>query len=45
MIQRACQLGAMSFPQLMRELIKEATVLEEMSKTLGIKALVEEPEA
>jgi type VI secretion system protein ImpA len=36
-IQRAVQLGAMPFPKLMNELIRDANVLAELSRELGIK--------
>ncbi len=40
-IRRAVALGQLSFPDLMKELIKDAAVLNEMSRNLGIKQLEE----
>jgi type VI secretion system protein ImpA len=40
LVRRAVELGGLSFPQLMRELIREQNVLTEMNRELGIK---EEP--
>ncbi len=40
-IRRAVALGQLSFPELMKELIKDAAVLTEMSRNLGIKELEE----
>jgi type VI secretion system protein ImpA len=37
LIQRAVELGAMPFPQLMRALIREQNVLNELTRELGIK--------
>ncbi len=36
LIQRACELGAMPFPQLMRALIRDENILGEMNRELGI---------
>jgi type VI secretion system protein ImpA len=36
LIQRACELGAMPFPQLMRALIRDDNILNEMNRELGI---------
>ena len=41
-IRRAVALGQLSFPDLMKELIKDAAVLTEMSRNLGIKELQQE---
>jgi type VI secretion system protein ImpA len=38
-IRRAIALGQLSFPELMKELIADATVLGDMSRNLGIKEL------
>jgi type VI secretion system protein ImpA len=38
LIQRAVELGQMPFPQLMKALISDAKVLEELNRGLGIKA-------
>ena len=43
-IRRAVALGQLSFPELMRELIADATVLGDMSRNLGIKELTQQPE-
>ncbi len=40
-IRRAIALGGLSFPELMKELIADANVLGDMSRTLGIKELTE----
>ncbi len=40
LLQRAVELGGLPFPQLMQALIREATVLQELNRELGIK---EEP--
>jgi type VI secretion system protein ImpA len=45
LIQRACQLGAMPFPQLMRALIRDENILSELNRELGIKEPEPEPEA
>jgi type VI secretion system protein ImpA len=37
LLQRAVELGAMPFPQLMRALIREAGVVRELSRELGLK--------
>src|SRR5262249_52905081 len=37
-VQRAVELGAMPFPQLMRALIRDANTLTELSRELGIKS-------
>ncbi len=37
LIQRAVELGSLPFPQLMRQLIRENAVLEEMDRELGIR--------
>ena len=37
LIQRAVELGSMPFPQLMRALIREQNVLNELTRELGIK--------
>lgn len=42
LVQRAVELGKLPFPQLIRRLIREQTVLEELSRELGIPG---EPEA
>ena len=42
LIQRAVELGNLPFPQLMRALIREATVVEQLNRELGIH---EEPPA
>jgi type VI secretion system protein ImpA len=44
LIQRAIALGALPFPKLMKALVREAGVLEEMSRELGISELVEPEE-
>jgi type VI secretion system protein ImpA len=36
LIQRACELGALPFPQLMRALIRDENIINEMSRELGI---------
>ena len=38
-IHRAIALGQLSFPELMKELITDMAVLDEMSRNLGIKEL------
>jgi type VI secretion system protein ImpA len=38
LVQRAVELGAMPFPQLMRALIRDANTLTELSRELGIKS-------
>jgi predicted component of type VI protein secretion system len=37
LVQRAIRLGAMPFPQLIRELIREANVVAELNRELGIQ--------
>jgi type VI secretion system protein ImpA len=37
LIKRAVELGALSFPELMRQLIRDADVLQAMNRELGIK--------
>jgi type VI secretion system ImpA family protein len=37
LVQRAIDLGKMEFPQLIKDLIKEATVLKDLNRLLGIK--------
>jgi type VI secretion system protein ImpA len=37
LIQRACALGAMPFPRLMKELVRDENILTEMNRELGIK--------
>jgi type VI secretion system protein ImpA len=37
LIQRAVELGALSFPELMKELIRDSNVLQSMNRELGIK--------
>jgi hypothetical protein len=39
---RAVELGALPFPQLMQALIRDASVLSEMNRELGIKVPDEE---
>ncbi len=38
LVQRAVELGALPFPQLMKALIRDANVLTELNRELGIKA-------
>jgi type VI secretion system protein ImpA len=42
LIHRAVELGALSFPELMKALIRDSDVLESMNRELGIKAAEEE---
>lgn len=42
LVMRAVELGALPFPQLMQALIRDASVLSEMNRELGIKAAEEE---
>ena len=42
LVRRAVALGQLSFTELMRELIKDAAVLNDMSRNLGIKELEEQ---
>ena len=37
LLERAVTLGALSFPDLMKELVRDANVLAAMSRELGIK--------
>jgi len=37
LIQRAVHLGAMPFPQLIQELVRDATIIAEMNRELGIR--------
>ena len=37
LIQRAVDLGAKSFPDLMKELVRDSNVLSSMNRELGIK--------
>ncbi len=42
LINRAVELGALSFPDLMRQLIRDSDVLMTMNRELGIKPPPEE---
>jgi type VI secretion system protein ImpA len=37
LIQRACELGSLPFPQLMRALIRDENIVNEMHRELGIR--------
>jgi type VI secretion system protein ImpA len=37
LIQRAIELGKLSFPELIRELVRDANVLSEVNRLVGIK--------
>lgn len=45
LIQRAVELGSLPFPLLMKQLIRETSVLEEMNRELGIRQQEEEGES
>jgi hypothetical protein len=44
LVRRAVELGALPFPLLMQELIRDANVLAEMNRELGIKQRQESSE-